>query len=648
MRIAELKKIGFSVGALGLLMSFLQIPLLPPFTKGGILWAQQVIPLPEIVVTATRLEQPLEQTSSSVTVITREEIERQKAETVLEVLRNVPGVEIIRSGGFGKTTSVFTRGSDSNHTLVLIDGFRVNSPTTGAFDFADLATDNVERIEIVRGSQSTVYGSDAIGGVINIITRKGEGRPRVTVSAGGGNHESFRETIDIAGALKPFNFSLTASRWDTDGFFVHDDYQNTTVSWRGDVALLPTASFQFTGRFTDAGTNLPPVAGRFFDPNQSQETTSRFFSTRLVHRPFPFWESRVGFSFVNEDLLFKDPADPDLPFDSDFTSRIDTSIMAVDLQQNLFLGQFDTITVGFEWRQERGESAATGPFAGPPFTKTITNPAVYLQNQLALFDRLFVVVGGRLDDHSQAGTELTGRASLAYLLKETGTKFKGTIATGFKAPSLNDLFFPGFGVPTLKPEESTSYEGGIEQQLFGGLLRLEAVYFRILFRDLISFVPTAEPEFPFGIKAANIGKARSEGVEFSTLVRPVPGLTLRGTYTFLEVIDRDTRQPLLRRPKHKGGLSANYTFLDRFNVNVDVTFVGRRPDFDPLTFDRVKNEGYTKLDLAGSWDVVRGSGLLKNLQLFVKAENVLDERYDEAKGFPAARFHLFGGLKGMF
>ncbi|MFN3476516.1 MAG: TonB-dependent receptor plug domain-containing protein, partial [Candidatus Methylomirabilales bacterium] len=530
--------------------------------------------------------------------------------------------------------------------LVLIDGFRVNSPTTGAFDFADLTTDNVERIEIVRGSQSTLYGSDAIGGVINIITKKGEGRPRVTLSAGGGSHESFRETIDLSGALKPFNFSLTASRWDTDGFLVHDDYQNTTVSWRGDVALLPTVGLQLTGRFTDAGTNLPPVAGRFFDPNQSQQTTSRFFSTRLVHRPFPFWESRVGFSFVNEDLLFKDPANPG--FEGDFTSRIETSIATVDLQQNLFLGKIDTVTAGFEWRQERGEAASTGPFASPPFTKTITNPAVYIQNFLTLFDRLFVVVGGRFDDHSQAGSELTGRASVAYLLKETGTKFKGTIATGFKAPSLNALFFPGFGDPTLKPEESTSYEGGIEQKLFGDLLRLEAVYFRILFRDLISFVPTADPAFPFGIKAANIGRARSEGVEFQASVKPLPGLTLRGTYTFLEAIDRDTREPLLRRPKHKGGLSANYTFLERFNVNVDVTFVGRRPDFDPLTFAPIKNEGYTKLDLAASWNVVRGSGLLKNLQLFVKTENVLDERYDEAKGFPAARFHLFGGLRGEF
>lgn len=633
MRIAELeKKISFSVVALGFLMGSLPKAAL----------AQQVIPLPEIVVTATRLEQPLPQIPSSVTVITREEIERQKAETVLEVLRNVPGVEIVRSGSFGKTTSVFTRGSNSNHTLVLIDGVRVNSPTTGAFDFADLTTDNIERIEIVRGSQSTLYGSDAIGGVINIIPRKGEGRPRVTFSVGGGHNQSFREMIDIAGALKPFNFSLAASRWDTDGFLVHDDYQNTTVSWRGDVALLPTVSLQLTGRFTDAGTNLPPVAGRFFDPNQSQQTTSRFVSTRLLHRPFPFWESRVGFSFVNEDLLFKDPANPG--FEGDFTSQIETSIATVDLQQNLFLGKLDTVTVGFEWRQERGEAAATGPFAGPPFTKTITNPAVYLQNFLHLFDRLFVVLGGRLDDHSQAGTELTGRASLAYLLKETGTKLKGTIATGFKAPSLNDLFFPGFGVPTLKPEESTSYEGGIEQRLFGGLLHLEAVYFRILFRDLISF----EPGFPFGIKAANIGRARSEGVEFSTSIRPFPGLALRGAYTFLEAIDRDTRQPLLRRPKQRGSLSANCTFLDRFHVNADVTFVGRRPDFDPLTFERIKNEGYTKLDLTGSWDVMRKRGLIGNLQLFLKIENLLDDKYEEASGFPAARFHIFGGLKGEF
>jgi vitamin B12 transporter len=274
------------VGVVGVVIIILQI-------AGTAVQAASSTLLSPVEVTSTRLEEPIGQSTAAVTVITAEEIAQRQAVTVADVLRYVPGLTMVESGSIGTTTSVFTRGSNSNQTLVLIDGVRANNPFDGRFDFGNLVTDNIERIEIVRGSQSTLYGSDAIGGVIHIITKRGEGTPQYGIFGEGGNNQTWRVGGDASGGFHSLGYTASISRLGTDGYFAHDQYHNTTASGRGGVKLGSSTTVDITARYFDADKDLPGVAGRGFNSTQRQEAQSVFLTARLRHLITPWWDAQV-------------------------------------------------------------------------------------------------------------------------------------------------------------------------------------------------------------------------------------------------------------------------------------------------------------------------------------------------------------------
>jgi len=623
----------------------------------GLLAQEKEVTLEEVVVTATRVETPIEEIASSITVIHSEEIERKQKISVLEVLRGLPGLDVVQSGGTGRTTSIFLRGANSEHTLVMIDGVEINDPISPgrSYDFAHLTVDNIERIEVIRGPQSTLYGSDAIGGVINIITKKGEGKPKFSLSAEGGSFTTFRETAGVSGGNRWVNYSLSLSRLDTEGIsaagkkygnYERDGYKNTSLSTRLGFTPLDNLNIDFILRYVNAESELDYSGGiGGDDPNYIQRSNQLLFKTQAGLSLFDqFWNQKLGFAINNHHRDYKNKIDPWNPLYE--KSNYDGELIKFDWQHHMKLHKTNAITFGFEYEREEGRSKYYYEYFGWPGQsilpkKRANTKGYYFQDEIRLRDRFFATLGIRVDDHSRFGTETTYRVAPAYLIKETGTKVKGTFGTGFKAPTLYQLYAPAtlwgpIGNKDLKPEKSKGSDFGIEQELLKKRVILGATYFRNDFKNLINYES--------GLGYININKAKTEGGELSASVKPIDHLTLSFNYTHTDTEDKRTKKDLLRRPKNKFGLDINYHFFDKGNVNLGVIYVGKRDDMDWSVWParRVELDGYALVNLAASYNITN------NFQLFGRIDNLFNKEYEEAKGWGTPGLSLFGGIKLSF
>jgi vitamin B12 transporter len=634
---------------------FIAFFIIPFISIPNALFAQEKeVTLEEVVVTATRVETPIEEIASSMTIISSKEIERKQKTTVLEALRGIPGLDVVQTGGVGSHTSIFLRGANSEHTLVMIDGVEVNDPISPgrSYDFAHLTVDNIERIEVIRGPQSTLYGSDAIGGVINIITKKGEGRPKFFASAEGGTFMTFRESTGVSGGNSWINYSLGLSRFDTngisaankkDGNYERDGYENTSLSARLGFAPQENLDVDFILHYINAKTDLDNSGGvGGDDPNYVQNAKQFLFRPQVGLSLFDNrWMQRLGFSITEHNRDCKNKKDPQHPFEF-AKGYYDGLLLKFDWQHNIQLHKTNGLTFGLEYEEEEGKSKWEDQWGLSLFPKKTANTkGYYIQDQIKLWDRFFATFGVRIDDHSRFGTETTYRIAPAYLIKETGTKMKGTFGTGFKAPTLYQLFSPPLwgdpiGNKDLKPEKSKGWDFGIEQELLKNKVALGATYFRNDFKNLV--------QYESGQGYVNIAKAKTEGVELFASAKPIDDLTLRINYTYTDTEDKTTGKPLIRRPKNKIGFDLNYHFLNNGNVNLGVIYVGKRDDLDFSISPsrRVKLDQYTLVNLAVSYDIT------KNFQLFGRVENLLDKEYEEAKGFGTPGLSFFGGMKLSF
>lgn len=609
----------------------------------------------EVVVTATRLETPVREVASSMTVITGQEIAEEGKTEVLEVLRDEPALDVVRSGGPGGSTSIFIRGADSDQTLVLIDGIEVNDPIFNrAFDFANLSVDNIERIEVLRGPQSTIYGSDAMGGVINIITKKGGGKPRLTLSGEAGSFDTYRLAADLSAGHGPVDYSLGASWLDTkgisaarekDGNTERDGHQNATLSARLGITPVEALKLDLTARYTDSQKEIDNFGGPGGDdPNHVFESHQLLLRAAARLSLFEgLWQQELGLSLTDYDSDERNDPDPDHP-DESARSSFDSTLIKADWQHNLYLHETNTLTLGLEAEEEKGESSIVSQSAFGPFTsefaeETARTASAYAEDQVKLWDRFFGTVGVRLDNHNEFGSEVTYRVTAAYIIEETGTKLKATYGTGFKAPTLFQLFDPSNGNPDLDPERSRGFDAGVEQSLWEDRLALGATYFANNFEDLIEFVLLDPVAFTGTFR--NVSKAESRGVEAFASLSPIDRLTLRLDYTYTHTEDESTGEELLRRARNKFKLSANYAFSDRGNLNLGVSYTGDRKDLDFSVFpsERVTLKGYTLVDLAASL------GITKNLEVFGRVENLLDEDYEEVKGYGTPGISAYAGLK---
>jgi vitamin B12 transporter len=575
-------------------------------------------PLPEnSVITPTRIGQPLGTVGSSVTVITREQIRRSQQTRVLDLLRAQLGIDVAQSGPGGQT-SVFIRGANSGQTKVLLDGMPLNNPINPnrAFDFGQLTVDNIERIEILRGPQSMLYGSEAIGGVVNIITVRGEGPPRATIRSSYGAYDTSVQQFSVSGGSENTWYSFGGSYEDSDGFSAlrtnldRDGYHIGAVSGRVGAQLTESLTLDVVVRHNNSNVDVDPFGIDGPGVNYIDRTHGRIALTGVMIEDV--WDMTVAFDAGNN--LLRDERGP---FGNSFFTGTNER---VSFQNNVVLWEGHIFSVGLDAQREEGVSTFLA-------RSELDNFGVWIQDQITIGDRLFLTAGGRVDDYSQAGPAETYRFTARYNLDETGTSVRGAIGSGFRAPTLGELE-PMFGNPNLLPEESVGWDYGVEQSVFDGDLVLGATYFRNDYENLIiATFPTFIPE--------NIGVARSHGVEISAAAVLDPDTTLAVFYTHLDTRDQITDTPLVRRAKDHVRIVLGRDFwCDRANINMSAIHVGNREDLGRAELDR-----YWRFDMSGSVRLTECTGL------FARIDNLFGEKYEEVLGYNVAGSTFYSGLQ---
>ena len=602
--------------------------------------------LPNMVVTATRTETPEDEVGSAITVITAKDIADKNINNVADALRTVPGLDVVRSGSLGQQTSVFLRGANSNHTLVLVDGVEMNDPSspTGAFDFAFLQADNIERIEVVRGAASAAFGSDAIGGVINVITKKGAGKVKLSGVAEGGSYGTWKTGGNISGGTERVNYSFDASRLETAGFSAADKnlgnsmpngYKNTNLSGRAGFKVNDALDFGTTLRYGEGKSSLDNGGGKGADDPNYYGRFNELFTRGFGHLKLfeGFWEQTVGVAYSRTDRNNVNGVDPVNNFSSAATNL--GQKVKLDYQNIFHVHKSNTVMLGVEEEVDSLSSSASSDYPAWSYSssasiplKTMNTLGFYLQDQIKLFDRSFTTLGVRYDDNNRFGGHETWRANELYTIKETGTRFKGSYGTGFKAPTLNQMYdtIYGTGNVNLKPETSRSWDVGVEQDLFKKVSTLGISYFETAFNNLI------QANSPFYVNQ-NVSKAKTNGIESFAEVRPMTDLTLRATYTYQQAQNLDTGNQLLRRPRDKASFDADYRFLEKAHFHVNVLMVGKKADYASTV------AGYAMLNFSGSYDVH------KYVQLFARIDNVLNKQYEEVYGYGTSGVAGYGGVK---
>lgn len=632
---------------------------------------QPEIEVPDVVVSATKTPIPAKQVTSAVEVITGEELQQRKIRTVAEALRWAPGLAVFQSGGLGTTVDVRMRGGTPEQTLVLIDGAIVNSATIGTFNFANLTSDNIERIEILRGSQSMLWGSDAMGGVINITTKRGRDKPNVSAFAEYGSFNTIREGGGLSGKKGPIDFSGSITRLDTAGFSAinyrrgaaeRDGYHN----WQGSVRLgadLPKdGRLDFSFRWLDGIVHFDGFA---FNPVTFASDPADVFGARSRSTQYVFagnyaqpltswWLQKLTLSRATENLGSDGGAvERNLVTGATgligfpFRSQIETVSNRIEWQHNIQVGKPLLLTAGYQFREQKGDNRDLLTNTTVFENKAVSSHAGFGEAQLNLWDRVFGTAGIRQDEYNVFGSATTYRVTGGYLHKETGTKLRGSYATGFRAPTINQLFFPGFGNPNLQPEKSQALDAAVEQTLPHDLGSISVGYFWTRYRNLIlSVFDPAECTAPgsFGFCAQNVGLARAEGVEVSTklkLFRDRPwmkNLELHVHYTYAATRDissgSDSRLP--KWPLHQVTTIISYQPVESLQANLEGRYVGER-------FGNVGNSNATPSFVV--WNLSASYDVTKYMQAYLRFDNIFNEKYEETLFFGTPIRSIFGGVR---
>jgi vitamin B12 transporter len=616
--------------------------------------------LPEIVVTATRYPMAVDSVAPTVTVLQGDDLRAQGIRFVSDALREVPGVQVVRGGSYGASTSLFVRGGESDYVKVLVDGIPLNQPG-GTFDLGSLTIENVDRIEILRGPASVLYGSDAIAGVVQIVTRDGRGGLQLNAAGEGGTFGTAEWQAGVLGGGGGLGYSASVTRLTTDGIYdFNNDYRNTAASGRLSLGGGRRTNAVLTGRYTDGKLNFPTdFTGVPVDRNQFNAEETLTLGLDLSHRLSDALEAQLLLGRNSSDADFVNPPDPP-ETSGGSVSRTETERRTAEARAQVRLpsGVRGLAGVSFDDQHQESTSEFDG-FADTPFTADRDNWGFYLQASALPVPRLQVTAGGRLDQNERFGDFWTYRASALGFASPT-TRVRASVGTGFKEPTFFENFSTSFtrGNPELEPERSFSVEGGIEQDLAGGRVGVALTGFAQRFRDLIQFTPvTAEPEDP---NFVNLAAADASGLEATVRVRPVPALEGSASYTYLHTkvtdagVDTDESatfvegRRLLRRPTSSVTVRARYAG-ERLGLGAVVNWVGDRDDirFGQFPDPSVREElpAYTTVDLSGRFAVLRGGGRRRpDLDLTARVENLFDEQYEQAINFRSPGRAIFLGV----
>jgi vitamin B12 transporter len=601
-----------------------------------------------VIVSATRTDIPLDQSPASVSLISSDDLEQKQIERVGDALREVPGLNVVQTGTPGQLTSVFMRGLPSEDMQVLLDGIPINQGLAGQFDFANLTTDDIDRIEVARGPQSTVYGPRALAGVVQIFTKQGSAKPGFTFSSEGGSYDTFRESLESDGKLGEFDYSIGASRLDTDNARPNNNYRNS--SGIADVGWSPNPPSPGTG--SAAASEQLRIGSLFVyslsdtgNPNEifNPKPIDHFLTEKWFIAPHvdlqlgDWWEHKFVFDYDQERQVNNPNQDGFVGPTRALFERV-----TVDYQNDLRPTSWLTLTSGFFYNrlnagQERPfVSQASGP--QPTFISDHTQEMAGFLQATVNIDNFIFVAGGRLDNFNQFGDVWTYRFAGSYKIDKTNTTLHSSVATGFSPPSSQDkIFGMNFG---LRPEKDLGWDIGVEQRLWENRVRVGATYFHNDLSNVIGF----NGQF----QTLNLGAAGTQGLEIELHAQPIADLTFTASYTYLDAektSSADISQPqgarLPRRPRNEVYVSGSYLWWKKLRTTIAAKFVNAREEinFGGPNFDI---EDYSFLNVAAEYEIN------PHLSIFGRIDNLTNEHYAEVFGFPALGMAAYGGVKLRF
>lgn len=597
-----------------------------------------------IIVTGSYTPIAVNEIGNSYTIITDQDIKRRQSVLLSDLLRDVPGFAVSRSGPIGSQTQIRVRGAEANHVLVMIDGIETNNPVDGEFSFEHLITDNIERIEIIRGPQSSLYGSDALAGVINIITKKDD--QLGIVSSGAmeiGVPNMIHANGHISAAGKNYLYRLHGSYLGTSGTNISiegnekDGYDNITLSFIAENEATENLKLSIAYRYTDA-TNEFDLGDPPTDANRLTEIKQNYLSGRaklgLLNNT---WQHTLSMAVTNQ-------ASNDF-YDNIKQSDIQGTRIRLNYHTNLHFNTSDftyakhILTLGADHEKELFDQENTE-------SQDITIVGLIVGYHISLWQRLFLSANIRHDDNSDFKNATTYRSTLAYQIPISGTRFHASYGTGIKNPTFAERFgsFVGFiSNPDLKPEQSKSWDIGIEQIYLHGHASIDLTYFNSRLEDEINgFAPILSS--PGMFTANNFDRiSKRQGIEISSRVQLIERTNLTINYTYLDSMERKTRE--IRRPQHMASINIDYTLPDKMTTfNLNVNFTGKQVDHDFSMFpvQRVTLSDYTLANIAISHH------FSSKTSLYGRIENLTDKRYQDVFGYQNTGISGIVGIKLAF
>lgn len=583
----------------------------------------------EFVVVAARREQPVSEVAKSISVLSQDALIDRQYSFVLDALQSLPGLTINQNGSFGGVATVSIRGAGTDQTVVLLDGIQINDPssTGGAFNFASLDPNGVERIEVLRGPQAVLYGSDAMGGVINIITRSGGDGTQGSVYGEYGAFDSLRLGGSVSAGDENLNGHLSASYINTDGISTADvadgnsetdGYESYTLRGKLGGTVSETIRLELAGNYTDTtsefdGFSLQPDGSYGLGDSDDLSKTKEF---SIAGRSFfSFFDDRLE-SIVSVEYSSIDRKNFNGGVSSYFAEG---ERLNFDLINSLAANENWTVTAGLQ--HEETKAASVDP-------QTISIDSIFGLLSYTGIKGLTLSGGLRLDDHETFGSSTNGEANASYTLSETGTRFTAAWSEGFKAPSIFQLTYACCGFeanPDIAPERSKAWEAGISQPLFNDNVIVAATYFNQKTRDLIGFTFTAGYQ--------NIARAKAEGVELTLKATISDTVSLSGNYTYTSSKDRDTGLQLARRPKNHAFATLAWQPVPRLKTNLSVTYNGSEVDGVNRAPD------WTRVDLRASYQVS------DHVEIYGRIDNLFDENYQQVLGYGTPGISSFFGIR---
>lgn len=603
----------------------------------------------QIIVTGSALNETLENTGSSVSVITEQELQDGQYRNAIGALQQVAGVDVVQSGGNGGNAAIFLRGGNSEHTLILLDGIELNNPATAnrSFNMANLTLENIERIEVIRGPQSTVYGSDAMGGVINLVSKKAKQGVHSRITSEAGSYNSFTQVGDLSYGSDRFDFSTGITRQDIggisaadagDGNKEQDDYQNTSLSNRMRFAPTKDIEATTTTRYTRSHTNLDNSGGAGGDDPNRWIKNNEFFtrgdvSVKLLEDSLT---PSAYISYARHTL--DDTNAPDAASIESLDSMYHGDIVTVGSRARWTPGEYFSAVLGGETQGERADSyyrsdGAFGPYQDTFYGREARTNSVYFESKLSYNERAWVDTGVRHDNHSIFGGKTTFKVAPAVRVVE-GTKLRGSVGTGFKAPSLVQLY-SSYGNRDLQAETVTGWDVGVDQDIVTDVLSSSVTFFRNSYDDLITFNPST-------FILENIRNSHTQGFEVGTTLQATDELSMRLAYTYTDTEDEETGESLLRRPRNKNSMTFVYAPAgNKFRAQLQWRLYSSRfdNDFNAYPPERVSLAGYGTVDLAVSYRIS------ESVELISRLDNMFDQEYQEVLGFGTMGAAAYAGVK---